>query len=61
VLPVAACGGAGAAFDRALSCPLIASKGETIALEASVCRGEEGLLVLLAALLLAPLGLLDRA
>ncbi len=55
MLPVAACGGAGAAFDRALSCPLIASKGEMVALEASVCRGEEALLVLL-----APLDLLDR-
>ncbi len=44
-LPIAACGGAGAAFDRALSCPSIASKGEMFALEASVCRGEEALLM----------------
>ncbi len=50
MLPVAACGGAGAAFHWALSCLLIASKGEMVALEASVCRGEEGLLVLLALL-----------
>ncbi|KAA6425534.1 MAG: hypothetical protein FRX49_04431 [Trebouxia sp. A1-2] len=55
VLPVAACGAAGAAFDWALSCPLIASKGEMAALEASVCRDEEALLVLL-----APLDLLDQ-
>ncbi len=54
-LPIAACGGAGAAFDWPLSCP-IASKGEMFALEVSVCRGEKALLVLL-----TPLVLLDRA
>ena len=49
-MPVAACGGAGAASDWALSCPLIAGKGEMVALEALVCKGEEALLVLLALL-----------
>ena len=52
MMPVAACGGAGAAFDWPLSCPLIAGKGEMVALEFPVCQGEKALLELLALLVL---------